>query len=93
MYWDVVELQVVAPRTLQVRFADGLTGTIFIDLSFCTGVFTALIEDAAVGLAFLENGVVRWANDLDIAPDTMYKEIKNSPLRHYVIKGVSPLAG
>ena len=86
MYWDVVTLQAIAPRTLQVSFADGLTGIVFIDESFCMGVFTALKEDAVISSAFIKNGVVTWANGLDLAPDTMHKAIQNSPQRHYVIK-------
>ncbi len=42
MYWDVVEVRPNAPRELAVTFADGLTGTIYIDHSFCTGVFETL---------------------------------------------------
>jgi uncharacterized protein YebE (UPF0316 family) len=85
MYWDVVELKSIAPRTLEVLFKDGLRGTIFIDVSFCTGVFEVLKDDEMVKLAFIENGVVTWENELDLAPDTMYKEIKNSPNRRYIL--------
>jgi hypothetical protein len=86
MYWDVVELKSISPRTLEVLFADGLRGTIFIDESFCTGVFEVLKDDEMVSQAFIENGVVTWENELDLAPDTMHKEIKHSPNQHYVLK-------
>ena len=86
MYWDILEIQAVAPRTLEILFSDGLRGTIFIDVSFCTGVFEVLKEDSIIHQAFVENGVVTWENGLDLAPDTMYKEIKNSPNRCYVLK-------
>ena len=86
MYWDVVELKLVAPRTLEVLFADGLRGTIFIDVSFCTGVFEVLKNDEMIGQAFIENGVVTWENELDLAPDTMHKEIKNNPNRLYILR-------
>lgn len=86
MYWDVVELKSVAPRTLEVLFSDGLRGTIFIDESFCTGVFEVLKDDEMISQAFIENGVVTWENELDLAPDTMHKEIKHSPNRHYILK-------
>jgi uncharacterized protein YebE (UPF0316 family) len=85
MYWDVVKLKSIAPRTLEVLFKDGLRGTIFIDVSFCTGVFDVLKDDEMVKLAFIESGVVTWENELDLAPDTMYKEIKNSPNRRYIL--------
>ena len=83
MYWDVIEAHPIAPRILMVRFADGLSGTIQISREFCTGVFQALLEDAAVAQAQVENGLVVWPNGLDLAPDTLYREIRNSPGRHY----------
>ncbi|MFY9261221.1 MAG: hypothetical protein WAO71_12020 [Gallionella sp.] len=86
MYWDVLKVCPVAPRTLEIVFADGLTGTILIDISFCTGVFEVLQDDHRVSLAYIENGVVSWQGGLDLAPDTMYREIKKSAVRHYVIR-------
>ena len=83
MYWDVVEVRSVAPRELAVRFQDGLSGLLHIDLSFCTGVFDPLRSDHLVGTAQIENGVLVWPNGLDLAPDTMYREIKRSPDRRY----------
>ena len=85
MYWDVIEIRSVAPRELAVLFEDGLCGVIHIDLSFCTGVFDSLRNDQLVGCAQVNNGVVVWPNGLDLAPDTMYREIKRSPDRRYVI--------
>jgi hypothetical protein len=86
MYWDILEIHAIAPRTLAVLFADGLRGTIFIDISFCTGVFEVLKEDSIISQAFVKNGVVSWENGLDLAPDTMHKEIKNSPNQCYRLK-------
>ena len=85
MYWDVVEVHPAAPRSLMVRFADGLSGTIHISREFCTGVFQALLDDAAVALAQVEHGVLVWPNGLDLATDTMYQEIRNSVTRHYEV--------
>ncbi len=86
MYWDVLKVRPVAPRTLEIVFADGLTGTILIDISFCTGVFEVLQDDHRVSLAYIENGVVSWQGGLDLAPDTMYREIKKSADHHYVVR-------
>ncbi len=83
MYWDVVEVQSVAPRELAVQFADGLSGVVRIDRSFCTGVFNPLLNDQAIGDARVSHGVLVWPNGLDLAPDTMYREIKRSPDRRY----------
>jgi hypothetical protein len=83
MYWDVVEVQSVAPRELAVQFADGLRGVVRIDRSFCTGVFNPLLNDQAIGDARVSHGVLVWPNGLDLAPDTMYREIKRSPDGRY----------
>ena len=83
MYWDVVQFKSVAPRELQVQFADGLSGVVCIDTSFCTGVFNPLLNDQVIGDAQVINGVVAWPNGLDLAPDTMYHEIKRNPDRRY----------
>lgn len=83
MYWDVIEVRSVAPRELSVRFEDGLSGVIHIDLSFCTGVFDPLRSDQTVGDARVNNGVLVWQNGLDLAPDTMYREIRRSPDHRY----------
>ena len=83
MYWDVIEITPVPPRALSIRFADGLSGMLDIDVSFCTGVFEPLRDDSYVVRAVTQNGVVTWPNGLDLAPDTMYREIKNSPERCY----------
>jgi hypothetical protein len=83
MYWDVVQVQSVAPRELAVKFADGLSGIVRIDASFCTGEFNPLLNDQAICSATASNGVMEWPNGLDLAPDTMYHEIKRSPDRRY----------
>jgi hypothetical protein len=86
MYWDVLEVRYIARRELAVRFADGLTGVVYIDPSFCTGVFEPLQNDDLVGCAEVNNGVLVWPNGLDLAPDTMYCEIKRNPFRRYDLK-------
>jgi hypothetical protein len=85
MYWDIIEINASAPRTFDILFKDGLRGTIFIDVSFCTGVFEILKDDAVVSEAFIENGVITWKNELDLAPDTIHKEISLSSNRTYIL--------
>lgn len=85
MYWDVIGIRSIAPRELAVQFEDGLSGVIRIDISFCTGVFEPLRNDQLVESAQISDGVVVWQNGLDLAPDTMYREIKNSPNRRYIL--------
>lgn len=86
MYWDVAEVKSIAPRTLAVRFADGLSGTLRINKSFCTGVFLALQEDSAVSEVRIEHGVLVWPNGLDLAPDAMYHQIKKNEDHHYELR-------
>lgn len=83
MYWDVIEVRSIAPRELSVRFEDGLCGVLHIDLSFCTGVFDAMRNDQFIGSAQISDGVLVWPNGLDLAPDTMYREIKHSADHRY----------
>lgn len=83
MYWDVIEVRPVAPRTLAVRFADGVAGTLHLGRSFCTGVFAPLLEDDLVKQAQVQEGVLTWPNGLDLAPDTMYREIKGNAEHRY----------
>ena len=86
MYWDVLEVKYIAGRELAIRFADGLFGILHIDRSFCTGVFELLQNDDLVICAEVDNGVLVWPNGLDLAPDTMYYEIKRNPYRRYELK-------
>ena len=86
MYWDVLDVKYIAGRELVIRFADGLSGTLHIDRSFCTGVFEPLQNDGLLSCAEVDNGVLIWPNGLDLAPDTMYYEIKRNPYRRYELK-------
>jgi hypothetical protein len=85
MYWDVIEVKPTGNRILSIKFADGLNGTIRIDPSYCTGVFGALLDDNLLYQAVVQYGAVTWPNGLDLAPDTMYKEIRQSSDRHYEV--------
>lgn len=78
MHWEVVEVHPIGDRTLKVSFLDGLTGTVRLDTSFCTGVFRPLLDDQILEQATVQHGVVTWPNDLDLAPDTMYKDSAKS---------------
>lgn len=90
MYWDVTEVRPMGPRELAVRFADGLAGVVCIDPSFCTGVFEPLLNDDLLNGAQVSHGVMVWPNGLDLAPDTMYREIKKNPNRRYDLKRAKP---
>jgi hypothetical protein len=85
MHWDVVEVVPAENRTLVVKFADGLSGTIRLDPAYCTGVFGALLDDKLLEQAYVRNGGVTWSNGLDLAPETMYEEISQSPTGYYEV--------
>lgn len=83
MNWDVVEVRPIGQRMLQVKFMDGLAGTVCLPPAYCTGVFRPLLDDKLLDQARVEHGVVVWPNGLDLAPDTMYQEIRQNPERYY----------
>lgn len=79
MDWNITEVWPKGPREIGLRFEDGLEGTVRIDLSFCTGVFELLRDDAAVHTARAEDGAVTWPGGLDLAPDALYDRIRADP--------------
>ena len=78
MPWDVVDLKIIAPLTLLVRFADGISGEVHFEISHLTGVFSALKDFNFFKQAFIDRGAVAWPDNIDLAPDAMYNEIKTS---------------
>jgi hypothetical protein len=75
-YWEVTEVSLEAPWVLGVRFRDGLTGTVRIEQSHLTGVFAPLRDLAFFEQVYIEDGVVTWPGEIDIAPDAMYDTIQ-----------------
>ncbi len=77
--WRLRALSVLPQWQLAVTFNDGLTG--IVDVSSLVqgsdaGVFEALRIPAFFAKAYLDYGAVTWPNGADLAPDTMYKEIR-----------------
>jgi hypothetical protein len=77
--WRVTDIRVLRGYALSVRFADGTHGEV--DLSRLVlgpgaGVFTALRDPAVFALATVQDGVVTWPGELDLAPDAMYDAIR-----------------
>ena len=83
MYWDIVDVSPLKNRELAIKFEDGANGTIRICKSFCTGIFKPLLDDSIIADAKIKYGAIVWDNGLDLAPDTIYKEIKVNPLKYY----------
>lgn len=76
MYWDVTEVTPEDHLTLFVRFADGICGKIYFLPSHLTGVFTPLKKADFFKEVFLNEGVVAWPGEIELAPDAMHDEIK-----------------
>jgi hypothetical protein len=76
MYWDVVEIKIESYLVLFVRFSDGTCGKLRFLPTHLTGVFLPLKEPAFFEKVFIDEGVVSWPGEIDLAPDAMYHEIK-----------------
>lgn len=81
MSWRVAEVAPLEGFRLSVRFVDGTEGCV--DLSGLigsprAGVFAKLADPSLFAQVFVEQGVVTWPGELDLAPDAMYAEIKKS---------------
>lgn len=74
--WRVVEVQPIGELSLQVRFADGMQGTVRFEHTHLTGVFEVLKDPRFFNQVRVEFGAVTWPGELDLAPDAMYDEIK-----------------
>lgn len=76
--WSIVQLDVLPDFALSVEFIDGVSGTVHMSNyvhAEDAGVFVALRDPEIFSQAFLNDGVVNWPGELDIAPDAMYDEI------------------
>lgn len=76
MYWDVINVVPESDLSLCVSFKDGTAGKVIFEETHLTGVFSPLRNPAYFRLVSLDNGVVIWPDDIDLAPDAMYREIK-----------------
>jgi hypothetical protein len=79
--WRVTEAVPLPDFRVSVRFVDGTSGEI--DLfrlveSDEAGVFAALRDPSVFAGVYVDNGVVTWPGEIDLAPDAMYDEIKKS---------------
>ncbi len=79
--WRVLEVELLGNYRLSVKFIDGLVGIVDInDLvhSKSAGVFSVLQDHELFQRVFVEDGVVTWPGELDLAPDAMHAEIKKN---------------
>ena len=79
MPWRVAKVEVLPEFRLRVVFLDGLDGTVEMATlvhSQQAGVFAPLADPAVFAQAHVENGAVTWPDEIDLAPDAMYRAIK-----------------
>ncbi len=79
--WRVRALSVLPQWQLAVTFNDGLTGIVDVFALVHgqdAGVFEALRDPAFLARAYLDCGAITWPNGADLAPNAMYKEIRNN---------------
>jgi hypothetical protein len=81
MPWRVASVHALPGFRLRVHFVDETEG--FVDMAGLihspnAGVFAVLADAALFNQVFVEHGAVTWDGKLDLAPDTMYAEIKKA---------------
>jgi hypothetical protein len=78
MHWDVVEVRPEAEWSLWIRFADGVSGRLKLELEELTGVLAPLRDPKFFAQAFVDQGAVAWPGEIDLAPDAMYEAIQRA---------------
>lgn len=81
--WRVVAVSVGPEKTLAVRFVDGTAGRVdvgsFLSRHAVEGtIFEPLRDDRVFAQVAVADGVIRWPNGADLAPDAMYDAIRAS---------------
>lgn len=79
MPWRVAAVEVLDDFRLKVRFLDGTAGVVNMEPlvhSTDAGVFAVLANPERFAEAYVELGAVTWPDEVDLAPDSMYRSIK-----------------
>lgn len=81
MPWRLAAVEALEGFRLHVRFLDGTEGTV--DMAALVqapdaGVFASLADPGLFAQVRLEHGAATWPNEVDLAPDAMYRAIKAS---------------
>lgn len=79
--WRVVFAKALPDYRIAVEFVDGVSGIVDLHLrvkSERAGVFSALADVTLFQQLYVQWGTVTWPNELDLAPDAMYDEIKRN---------------
>jgi hypothetical protein len=79
MPWRIAEVHPLEEYELKICFIDGLEGIVDMTnliMGSNSGVFSILRDKKIFDKVFLQYGVLTWPGELDLAPDTLYDEIK-----------------
>ncbi len=84
--WNVTGVRPLADFRLEVKFADGTQGIVDMArfLARECGVFKPLHELSLFIQVCVNEGVVTWPGDLDLAPDRMHEELSKASV--YVVQ-------
>ena len=77
--WRVAEVHAFPGYRLSVKFMDGTSGEIDMSrlvMSDSAGIFAQLRDPALFTQVYVQYGAVVWPGEIDLAPDSMYDEIK-----------------
>jgi hypothetical protein len=79
--WHVVDVRAVSDHSLTVTFIDGTQGEVEMAEALASespGVFTVLRDPGFFRRVYVEDGAVTWPGELDLAPDAMYDDIRQT---------------
>jgi hypothetical protein len=78
-FWRLNKIKPLNNYRLEAEFIDGTHG--FVEMknlikSEKAGIFAKLLDISLFNQVYLDYGVATWPNEIDLAPDAMYEEIK-----------------
>jgi hypothetical protein len=76
----IVEVNVVGPYTVWLRFADGVCGTLDLSELVGKGVFAAWSNPDVFNQATIdpETHTLRWPGGIDLAPEALHEDLKKA---------------
>ncbi len=78
MYYDVIDARVIGELAFEVRFSDGLSGKVRFLPSYLFGVFEKLKNPDFFNQLKVTDSFVSWSDEIDLAPDSMYRAISQT---------------
>lgn len=88
MYYDVIKIKHIAEYKIEIFFKDGGVGIVdFSEYIKQGGVFKKFKEMDFFKNVYInpDTGVLTWADEIDIAPETLYKKATGNPLPSWMV--------